>query len=121
MLFSENIALNRNIEILGIFGLFPLAPLSFYMGFPAVDVYYATNILFVLLVLAFVRHVKICQTLAYWKFCLTAGNAIVSLQIDTYDYIFFDLGVAIIFAVGACLCDNRLLRPINNETPPENE
>jgi hypothetical protein len=121
LLFSYDPILNRNIIILGIFGLFPISPFAFYMKFKPLDIYYAINILFVCLVFAYVRYVKICQTLAFWKICLTAGFTIVAAETGRYDHILFDYGISAIFILDACFCDSRFLRPINNEDNSENE
>lgn len=121
LLFSDDPIFNRNIIIMGIFGLFPISPFAFYMGFEPLDIYYAINILFVCLVFAYVRYVKIFQTLAFWKICLTSGFTIIAVETGRYDHVLFDFGVSAVFILAACFCDNRFFRPINNEEESENE
>jgi len=121
LLFAHNPILNRNIIILGICGLFPISPFAFYMGFPPLDIYYFINILFVCIVFAYVRYVKVCQTLAFWKLSLTSGFTIVAVETDRYDHLIFDFGIGAIFLLVAFFCDSRYLRPINNEQESQNE
>lgn len=121
LLFSDDPVFNRNITILGLFGLFPIPPFAFYLGSDALDIYYAINIIFIVLVFAYIRYVKIFQTLGFWKLCLTAGFTIVAVETDRYDHILFDYGIAAIFILVSCFCDNRFFRPINNEEESENE
>ena len=104
LLFADNPVFNRNILFLGGCILFPCAPVSFYIGCSAQDVYYAINLIFILLIFGYVRYVKILPTLAFWKFCLTLGMLIVCLEINYFPYVYFDFGVSGAFAFGACLC-----------------
>ena len=121
LLFSDDPVFNRNIIILGIFGLVPFAPFAFYMGFDGVDIYYAINIIYLCLVFGYVRYVKIFPTLALWKTCLTTGFTVVAVETGRYDHLFFDYGICAILALAACFCNNRYFRPINNEEESENE
>jgi len=121
LLFSDDPILNRNIKILGFFVLIPFAPFAFYMGFRALDVYYAINVIFILLVFAYIKHVKILATLGFWKTCLTTGYTVVAVETGSYDHFFFDYGISAIFAILACFCNDTFLRPINNEENSENE
>ena len=121
LLFSDDPIFNRNIACLGVFGLMPIAPFAYYMGFNPLDIYYGINIIFLCLVFGYVRYVKIFPTLAYWKTSLTTGFTVVAVETGRYDHFFFDYGVSVLFALAACLCRNRFLRPINNEDNSENE
>ena len=120
LLFSEDPIFNRNIMILGVLGLVPLSPVLFYTGLDALDVYYAVNILYLCLVFAYVKYVKVFSTLAFWKMCLTTGFTVVAVETGRYDHFIFDYGVSAILAL-ACFCKNRFLRPINNEDNTQNE
>ena len=109
LIFSEFPDIDHSIKIVGFFGMVPTPALAHYWGFTPLDIFFVSNLVWLVTSLNFMQRMRILPTITFWKYCSCLGSFSVSIVTRVWMYTFFDSVVGAFFLILTmmCLCLRR--------------
>jgi uncharacterized membrane protein len=102
--FSEFPDIDRSIKVVGFFGMLPTPALAHYWGLVPFDIYFVSNLVWLVTSLTFMQRMHILPTITFWKYCSCVGSLSVSMVTGVWVYTFIDSCVGFLSLVLCCLC-----------------
>jgi len=104
-MFAGDAIMDNFVLICGFLLFIPFAPIFYYIGLKAKDVYFSANLLWIICVVIAMGRVWMLRTASFWKLCSAIGMSIVSWNTGIWQMMFFDLGISSIFSLLSCACE----------------
>jgi E3 ubiquitin-protein ligase DOA10 len=105
--FAPTKNMDNLILCIGIFLMIPITPITYFLNLTLTDVYFTSNVIWVLATLCVLRRVFILQTVTFWKLCLTIGSVLVSWQNGFWEPVMFDLAITFLCFLSFCACKRK--------------